>query len=196
MLVVGITGTIASGKSTTAAMFADEGVPVFSADATVHELYRGKAVKAVGDLFPAVIVDGAVDRRRLASVLAADPSLVARLEAVIHPLVREEEEAFVERSRRDGHRMIVIEHPLIFEKGERRRFDVVITTTAPAQLREERALTRSGMTEETFRLLSERQLPDEEKKARADFVVDTGLGMDAARASVRHILDRLAARQD
>ncbi|MGD9740575.1 MAG: dephospho-CoA kinase [Bauldia sp.] len=196
MRVIGITGTIASGKSTTAAMFGDEGVPVFSADATVHDLYRRKAVPAVGELFPSAVVDGEVDRRRLGTLLAADPSLVPRLEAIIHPLVRAEEEAFIARARAEGHPAVVIEHPLIFEKGERQRFDIVVATTAPAALREERALARPGMTRETYRLLSGRQLPDEEKQARADFVVDTGSGMDAARAAVRHILGRLAARRD
>lgn len=192
MLTVAITGTIASGKSTTAQMFAAAGIPVFSADAAVHALYEGSAVGPIGEAFPGVVVDGVVDRGRLGRVLRNDPAAMTRLEAIVHPMVKAEEQAFLDRARADGKAIAVVEHPLVFEQGDDDRFDAVIVTTAPEGMRRERALSRPRMTPDLYDYLTARQLPDEEKRRRADFVVDTGPGMDAAQSAVRHILAALS----
>lgn len=191
MLRIGITGTIASGKSTTAAMFADAGLPLFSADAAVHAAYRGDAVAPVAALVPEAVVGGALDRRVLAARVAADPALLRKLEAIVHPLVRAAEEDFVTSARAAGKPAVIVEHPLIFETAGRERFDTIIVTTAPAALRRARALARPGMTALEYELLSARQWPDAEKRAQADFIVDSSVGLDAARSRVGHILRSL-----
>ncbi|MGV8840468.1 MAG: dephospho-CoA kinase [Bauldia sp.] len=191
MIVVGLTGTIASGKSTTAAMFADQGIPVFSADEAVHLLYAGRAAPLVEAAFPGVIADGSVDRSRLAARLSADPGAVATLESIVHPLVREAEDAFRAAAAAAGCEIAVVEIPLLFETDAARRFDRIVVTTAPEEVRRSRALARGRMTSEVYDLLAARQLPDEEKRRRADFVVDTGPGLDAARSAVGNIIAAL-----
>jgi dephospho-CoA kinase len=191
MIVLGLTGAIASGKSTTAAMFAEAGVPVFSADAAVHQLYRGSAAALVEEAFPGIVVDGVVDRRRLAAAVARSEGGIERLEALIHPLVRREEASFLGRSAAAGHPLVVVEIPLLFETGAESVFDRIVVTTAPPDVRRQRALSRPSMTPELYSLLSSRQLTDEEKRRRADYVVDTGPGLDAARRSVTQILAEL-----
>ncbi|MCW5712910.1 MAG: dephospho-CoA kinase [Bauldia sp.] len=193
MIVVGLTGTIASGKSTTAEMFADNGIPVFSADEAVHLLYSGRAVAPIAAAFPDAVRDGKVERQRLAAILAADPGAVARLEAIVHPLVREEEEAFRKAAAAAGCEIVVVEIPLLFETDAARRFDRIVVTTAPDDVRRARALARARMTPEVYDLLTARQLSDPEKRRRADFVVDTGAGPDAARAAVGDIIAALAS---
>jgi dephospho-CoA kinase len=193
VIVVGLTGTIASGKTTTSEMFADHGIPVFSADEAVHLLYGGKAVAPVAADFPDAVRDGKVDRSRLSAILAADPGAVARLEAIVHPLVRAEEEAFRAAAEASGCEIAVVEIPLLFETDSSRRFDRIVVTTAPAEVRRARALARPRMTPEVYDLLSARQLSDEEKRRRADFVVDTGAGPDAARAAVSNIIAALVS---
>lgn len=193
MIVVGLTGTIASGKSTTAGMFADHGIPVFSADEAVHLLYGGRAVAPVAAAFPDAVRDGKVDRSRLAAILAAEPAAVARLEAIVHPLVREEEQAFRAAAEAAGCEIAVVEIPLLFETDASRRFDRVVVTTASPEIRRARALSRARMTPEVYELLSARQLSDADKRLRADFVVDTGDGPDAARAAVGNIIAALVS---
>ncbi len=193
MIVLGLTGSIGMGKSTTAAMFAGRGVPVNDADAVVHDLYRGRAVPLVAEAFPDAIVDGVVDRGRLAQAVLGDPQALKRLEAIVHPLVREAERAFVAEHRAAGTPLVVLDIPLLFEVGGEDRVDRIAVVTAPFEVQRERVLARPGMTEEKFSAILAKQLPDAEKRARADFVIDTGLGMNCAQAAVDRIIGELTA---
>jgi dephospho-CoA kinase len=192
MIVLGLTGSAAMGKSTTAVMFADEGVPVFDADAEVHRLYEGEAVPAIEAAFPGVTVNGRVDRDRLAKRVFGDQAALARLEAIVHPLVRAAEEKFRAEARAKGAPVVVLNTPLLFETGGVERVDAVVVVTAPAEVQRQRLFERPGMTEEKFSAMLARQIPDSEKRLRADFVIDTSRGLEAARADVRAILRRLA----
>jgi dephospho-CoA kinase len=193
MKVIGLTGSIAMGKTVTAAMFADAGVSVFNSDAAVHALYSegGAGVAVLRRLCPGVIVDGAVDRTRLREAVVRDPALLERIEREIHPLVREAEQAFLEAERARGARLALIDIPLLYETGRESDFDAVVVVSAPADVQRARALARPGMTSERLDLIMERQLPDSEKRKRAHFVVDTGQGLDHARRQVEAIVARL-----
>jgi len=196
MIIVGLTGSIGTGKSTTAGMFRDLGVPVHDADAVVHELYANEAVGPVGEAFPAAIVSGAVDRKALAAELAKSPDGFNRLERIIHPLVRQKEAAFLEAQRTAGTRLVVLDIPLLFETGGERRVDKVVVVSCSPDVQRQRVMARPGMTEEKFAMLLSRQLPDVEKRARADFVVNTDNGLDAAREQVKQILGTLIQESD
>lgn len=191
MIVLGLTGSIGTGKSTTAEMFRSLGVPVHDADATVHALYRNEAVGPVGVAFPGVIEDGAVDRKALAAHLAARPEDFKRLEAIIHPLVRQKENAFLEAQRAAGAPLVVLDIPLLFETGGERRVDKVVVVTCDSETQRQRVLARPGMTEEKFAMLLARQIPDAEKRARADLVVNTDNGLEDAREQVEQIVSSL-----
>lgn len=193
MIVLGLTGSIGMGKSTTARMFEEEGVPVHDSDATVHALYRGAAVEPIRARFPAAVVDGAVDREKLAAEVLGKPDALRELEKIVHPLVRAETEAFLRKHREDGTEIVVLDIPLLFETHGEGRVDRIVVVSAPAEVQRERVLARPGMTVEKFEAILNRQVPDAQKRARADFVVDTGKGMDAARAQVRDIIGQLAA---
>jgi dephospho-CoA kinase len=195
MIVIGLTGSIGMGKTETARMFAAEGVPVSESDAIVHRLYDqgGAAVMRVAAAFPAAIVDGRVDRGRLAGLLAAHPDDFARLEGIVHPLVRAEQEKFLDETRRRKARLAVLDIPLLFERGRDRDVDRIVVVSAPADTQRRRVLARPGMTEEKFAAILARQLPDAEKRARADFIVDSDRGLDYARAQVRRIIDALSS---
>jgi dephospho-CoA kinase len=190
VILIGLTGSVGMGKSTTAALFADEGVPVWDADAAVHRLYArgGAAVGPVGEAFPGVVVAGAVDRARLGERVHGDAAAFERLEALVHPLVAADRTAFVERAQAEGHDAVVLDIPLLFETGAEDRVDAVVVVTAPAQVQRERVLARPGWDETRLAALLERQTPDHHKRARADFVIDTSLGLEAARARVRTVL--------
>ena len=188
MLVLGLTGSLGMGKSTTAAFFADEGVPVHDADAAVHRLYAGEAAPLIEAAFPGTVVNGSVDRVKLAVRVLEDAEAMKRLEAIIHPLVRREEERFLAAAIAKGAGVAVLDIPLLYETGADRRCDAVVVVSASAQIQHERAMARPGMTEEKFRSIIARQLPDSEKRRRADFVVDSSQGFDSARAQVRAIL--------
>ncbi len=190
---LGLTGSLASGKSTTTAMFAKAGVAVFSADDAVHALYRGRAVPLIEAAFPGTVKNGEVDRARLAERVTRDPAALTRLEAIIHPLVRAEEERFLDESRAAGRRLALCDNPLLFETDAAARYDAVIVVTASESVRRARALARFGMTAERYEALAGRQMPDEEKRRRAHFVIDTDAGMDAAHRAVTDILRALAA---
>lgn len=196
MIIVGLTGSIGTGKSTTAGMFRDLGVPVHDADAAVHELYANEAVGPVGEAFPAAIVSGAVDRKALAAELAKSPDGFNRLERIIHPLVRQKEAAFLQAQRTAGTRLVVLDIPLLFETGGERRVDKVVVVSCSPDVQRQRVMARPGMTEEKFAMLLSRQLPDVEKRARADFVVNTDNGLDAAREQVKQILGTLIQESD
>lgn len=192
MLVLGLTGSIAMGKSTTAAMFAREGVPVHDADAAVARLYRGEAVAAVEKAFPGVAIDGIIDRQRLAAHVLNDAQALAKLEGIVHPLVRRSEAAFLERCRREGRRLVLLDIPLLFETGGEGRVDATVVVTADAATQRARVLARPGMTEEKLAAILARQMPDAEKRRGAHFVIDTGRGMNAAARTVRSVLRALA----
>lgn len=192
MITLGLTGSIGMGKSTTAKMFAAEGVPVYDADRAVHALYRGRAVPVVEAAFPGVVVDGVVDRTRLGALVLNDTAAMKRLEALIHPMVREEEMAFLERARTGHARCAVLDIPLLFETGRERTVDAVVVVTADAEVQRERVLARDGMATERFESILAKQMPDSQKRMRAHFLVDTGHGMDAARRTVRSIIEATA----
>jgi dephospho-CoA kinase len=196
MITVGLTGSIGMGKSTTAAMFAEAGAPVYDADAEVRRLYApgGAAVGPVGDAFPGVVVDGAVDRGRLGDRVLGDPEALARLNALVWPLMGEARAAFFARARTEAASVVVLDIPLLYETGGERGVDVSVVVTAPADLQRERVLARPGMTAEKFEAILQAQMPDAEKRRRADFVIDTSQGLDEARRQVADVLARLRAR--
>ncbi|MCD2182726.1 dephospho-CoA kinase [Rhizobium sp. GN54] len=191
MIILGLTGSIGTGKSTTAGMFRELGVPVHDSDATVHALYGGEAVGPVGEAFPAVVSDGVVDRKALAAELAARPDGFSRLEAIIHPLVRLKEAEFLLKQRTAGALLVVLDIPLLFETGADERVDKVLVVTCEPETQRRRVLARPGMTEEKFAMLMARQMPDVQKRQRADFVVKTDNGLEDARKQVKLIVDIL-----
>ncbi len=195
MFTLGLTGSIGMGKSTTAAMFRAAGAPVHDSDAVVHRLYAGRAAPLVEAAFPGVVRDGAVDRQLLAARVVGQPAEMRRLEAIVHPLVREEEEAFRRAAAAGRAAIAVLDIPLLFETGGEDRVDAVLVVTAPPKVQRARVLARPGMTEERFAAILARQTPDAEKRARAHFVVDTANGMVSARRQVGDILRALAAAQ-
>lgn len=185
-----LTGSIGMGKTTAARMFAEEGAPVFDSDATVHALYGpgGGAVAAVEAAFPGVAQDGAVDRKRLGEKVAHDPEAMKRLEAIVHPLVAAGRDGFLKAAREAGVRVVVFDIPLLFETGRDKDVDAIAVVSTTPELQRERVLARPGMTPARFEAILARQTPDAEKRARADFVIDTGVSFDAERARIREIL--------
>ena len=193
MITVGLTGSIGMGKSTTAAMFAAEGVPVYDADAEVHALYAkgGAAVEPLEAAFPGVVVDGAVDRAKLSHYVVGKPDALKRLEAIVHPLVGESRVGFFQDAVAAGADIVILDIPLLFETGGETRMDAVVVVTAPADLQRQRVLARPGMDEAKLDAILARQMADAEKRARAHFVIDTSLGLEHARIQVRDVLARL-----
>ncbi len=193
MLKVALTGSIAMGKSTVASIIRELGVPVFDADAAVHELYAagGKAVEPVGALFPDAIVDGAVDRTRLSGLVVGSPEAMAKLEQVVHPLVHNEQDEFLREANDQGQPIVVFDIPLLFEGNRADEFDAVLVVSAPAEKQRERALARPGMTVDKFEAILARQVPDADKCARADYVIPTGGSLDETRVAVVAALDDL-----
>lgn len=195
MLRVGLTGSIGMGKSTTAAMFADLGIPVHDADKTVHQLYRQPAVVAqIEAAFPGTTDDGVVDRKALGNIVLADADAMTRLEQMIHPLVREAENEFIAQAKRDGAPYTLFDIPLLFETGQKDRFDAIIVVSAGEKIQRERVLARDGMTPEKFKAIRAKQMPDEQKRSHADFIVETDNGLDDARAQIKHIHESLCKR--
>ncbi len=194
MIVLGLTGSIGMGKSTTARMFADEGIPVHDSDAAVHRLYDGQAVPVVEALFPGTTMDGKVDRERLARQVVGKPEALKKLEEVIHPLVRRDADRFLEEQKRKGEPLVVLDIPLLFETGGTERVDKIVVVTAPEDVQRQRVLSRGGMTEEKFAAILASQMPDAEKRKRADFLVDTSRGMEAARRQVNDMIRQLTSR--
>jgi dephospho-CoA kinase len=197
VIVAGLTGSMGMGKSATTAMFAEEGVPVHDADAAVHALYDvgGAAVAPVEAAFPGVVHDGRVDRAKLGARVVGDPEALARLEAIVHPLVAEAREAFLAHAREKGAALAVVDIPLLFETGAEGAFDAIIVVTAPAEVQRARVLSRPGMTPEKFEALLARQVPDAEKRRRADYLIDTGKGFEPAREQVRRLIALLTQSQ-
>jgi dephospho-CoA kinase len=193
MMLVGLTGSIGMGKSETAKMFAGEGVPVYDADAAVHALYAkgGDAVAPIGAAFPEAVKDGAVDRVALSKAVLGKPEAFKKLESIIHPLVAKVQLNWLEAQRRKGADIVVLDIPLLFETGGEARVDKVVVVSAPAEVQRTRVLARPEMTPEKFEAILAKQVPDAEKRAKADYVVDTSRGLDDARAQVRTIIKDL-----
>jgi len=193
MIRLGLTGSIGMGKSTTADFFRRLGVPVHDADATVHALYRGAAVAPVEAAFPGTTTAEGVDRPALAARVLGDAAALARLEAIVHPLVHAAERAFLEKAAAAGHRVVVLDIPLLFETGATRRIDAVVTVTAPAEVQRARVLARPGMTAEKLDQILARQMPDADKRRRSHFLIDTAAGLEPARRQVAAVLRAVTA---
>jgi dephospho-CoA kinase len=192
MFILGLTGSLGMGKSTTAKFFAEEGVPVHDADAAVHRLYEGEAVPLIEAAFPGTTADGRVDRDKLGKRVLGDAAALKQLESIVHPLVRKAEERFLTQAERTGAKVAVLDIPLLFETQGDKRCDAVVVVSVPPELQRARAFERPGMSEEKFQALLAKQTPDAEKRARADFIVDSGHGFEHARAQVRDILKQVS----
>lgn len=197
MILIGLTGSIGMGKSTTAAMFRDAGVPVYDADAAVRDLYDtgGAAVGPVGEAFPGVVKDGRVDREALREAVLGKPDELKRLNAIVHPLVGRDRVGFFAKAEADGANMVVLDIPLLFETGGHANVDAVVVASAPAEMQRERVLARPGMTPERLDAILAQQMADAEKRARAHFVVDTSSGLGPARQQVAEIIATLSDPQ-
>jgi dephospho-CoA kinase len=192
MLIIGLTGSIGMGKSTTLQMFADAGVPVYDADAAVHAVYASTAVPVVEAAFPGTTADGKVDRQKLSQRVLGNPEALKKLEQIVHPLLGAHRQKFLEDAEKAGAPIVLMDVPLLFETGGEKRMDAVIVVSAPAELQRERVLARENMTQEKLDAILARQMPDAEKRKRADFVVDTSRGLEPVRADVKDILARVA----
>src|SRR6202790_451166 len=188
MLILGLTGSIGMGESTTAKLFAEAGVPVYDADAIVHEVYAGEAAPAIEAAFPGTTIDGKVDRAKLSAKVVHDPAAIRQLEQIVHPMLRSYHQKFLEDAERSGAPVAVIDVPLLFETGGEKRVDAVVVVTTSPENQRERILARGSMTAEAFDSILARQLPDAEKRQRADFVVDTSHGLEPVRDQIRDIL--------
>src|SRR6267142_2423289 len=188
MLILGLTGSIGMGKSTTAKLFAEAGVPVYDADAMVHQLYEGEAVRAIEAAFPGTTADGKVDRKRLSARVVHDPAAIRQLEQIVHPMLGASRQKFFDDAERSGAPVVVVDVPLLFETGGEKRVDTVVVVTTSPENQRERILARGTMTNEALDSILARQLPDAEKRQRADFVVDTSHGLDPVRTAIRDIL--------
>jgi dephospho-CoA kinase len=190
--VLGLTGSLGMGKTTAARYFAEAGVPVHDSDAVVHALYEGKAVPAIERAFPGSTSGGKVDRAKLAAMVLNDSAALARLEAIVHPLVSDSTDEFLADAKAKGAPVVVLDVPLLFEVDTYKRCDAIVVVSAPADIQRQRVLERPGMTEEKFNAILAKQLPDAEKRRRADFIVDSSGDFEHARAQVRDILRAVA----
>jgi dephospho-CoA kinase len=188
MIILGLTGSIGMGKSTTAKLFAEAGVPVYDADATVHMVYEGEAAPAIEAAFPGTTANGRVDRAKLSAQVVHDAAAMKRLEQIVHPMLRAYHQKFLEDAERSGAPVAVVDVPLLFETGGEKRVDAVVVVTTSPEVQRQRILARDDMTGEKLDAILARQLPDAEKRKRADFVVDTSRGLDPVRARIRDIL--------
>ncbi len=188
MKILGLTGSVGMGKSTTAQMFVSEGIPMFDADAAVHHLYAGEAVPLIEREFPGSTTNGKVDREKLSLQVVGKPEALTRLEKLVHPLVGQLRAKFMHDAAQEHARAVLLDIPLLFETGDPSKFDAVIVVSAPAEVQRERVLARPGMTPEKFEAILKRQMPDSEKRARADFVINTGEGLESARKQVKQVL--------
>ena len=196
MVILGLTGSIGMGKSTTAAMFRDAGIPVFDADSCVHALYRGAAVVPVEAAFPGVTRDGTVDRELLRQRVLGDPAALRHLEAIVHPLVRDARTAFLSDAKLAGAKLAVLDVPLLYETGQDSAVDAVAVVSAPEPVQKARVMARPGMTEARLSAILGQQVPDAEKRARARFVIETGVGLAETRARVAEVIAALMTEQD
>ncbi|MEH2623559.1 dephospho-CoA kinase [Bradyrhizobium sp. AZCC 1719] len=188
MRILGLTGSIGMGKSTTSKLFTEAGVPVYDADAAVHKIYEGEAAPAIEAAFPGTTVDGKVDRAKLSAKVVHDPAAIKQLEQIVHPMLGASRQKFLDEAERSGAPVVVMDIPLLFETGGEKRVDAVVVVTTDPKTQRERILARGTMTSEALDAILARQLPDAEKRKRADFVVDTSHGLDPVRARIRDIL--------
>jgi dephospho-CoA kinase len=193
MILLGLTGSIGMGKSTTAKLFAEAGVPVYDADATVHSLYEGEAAPAIEAAFPGTTTaDGKVDRNKLSARVVHDPAAMKQLEGIVHPMLGASRQKFLREAEQSGAAVAVVDVPLLYETGGEKRVDAVVVVTTTPEIQRRRILARDNMTGEKLDAILARQLPDSEKRQRADFVVDTSHGLDPVRARIRDILAQAA----
>lgn len=188
MRILGLTGSIGMGKSTTAKLFAEAGVPIYDADAAVHRIYEGEAAPAIEAAFPGTTVDGKVDRPKLSAAVVHNPAAIKQLEQIVHPMLGASRAKFLEDAERSGAAVVVMDIPLLFETGGEKRVDAVVVVTTSPEIQRERILARGTMTSEALDAILARQLPDAEKRKRADFIVDTSHGLDPVRERIRDIL--------
>lgn len=191
MIKAGLTGSIGMGKTTTANMFRDEGIPVYDADAEVHALYKGEAVARIEQAFPGTEKNGKIDRTELARQVLGNPDAMKKLEAIVHPLVHKKEKQFLDEAKKQGHALVILDIPLLFETKGENRVEMVIVVTASPEEQRRRVLARTEMTEEKFESILQRQIPDTEKRKRADIIIDTGKGIEAVRRQVKQIIASL-----
>ncbi|WP_084396295.1 dephospho-CoA kinase [Henriciella aquimarina] len=198
MIILGLTGSIGMGKSATAAMFAEADIPVYDADAAVHSIYArgGLAVEPLGERFPSVVVDGAVSRQKLRDIVLEDPDALKDLEAIVHPLVGETQSQFRRDAIHGGAKLAVLDIPLLYETGGDARCDYTAVVTAPARVQRARVMMREEMSEEDFERILAKQMPDADKRARADFVISTAFGFDFTRTHVNAIIDLLTRMEE
>jgi dephospho-CoA kinase len=192
MIILGLTGSIGMGKSTAAAMFRDSGVPVFDADRCVHHIYAGQPPEALASRFPTAIIDGRIDRQRLASLALDDPDAISALEKIIHPAVENERNKFVGDERDKGARVVALDVPLLLETELWRRVDAVVVVSAPEKIQRERVLSREAMDEAKFDNILKRQIPDAKKKLRAHFILETQFGFEHTHRQVNNIISTLS----
>ena len=192
MIVLGLTGSIGMGKSTTAKFFKQKGIPVYDADETVHQLYQDESViKRITAIFDDCLTDNHIDRAKISRQIVQEPAKLVALEKIIHPLVREKENAFVATHRENGDKLVVLDIPLLFETGGLERVDKIAVVSAPLEIQRQRVLQRDGWTEEKFQAVLARQIPDSEKRMRADFIIDTSKGLEYAENEVDNIISHL-----
>lgn len=197
MIILGLTGSIGMGKSTTAEFFKKRNIPTYNADDAVHSLYQDKAViERIGSVFENSVINGRIDRTKISQEIIINPSKLENLEQIIHPLVREKETEFVEKHRKNNEKLIVLDIPLLFETGTAGRVDKIAVVSAPLDVQRQRVLAREGWNEEKFNRIISRQMPDQEKRRRADFVIDTGKGMEHAEEQVKKIIANLIGSTD
>ena len=188
MRILGLTGSIGMGKSTTAKLFAEAGVPVYDADAAVHQLYEGEAAPAIEAAFPGTTVNGKVDRQKLSARVVHDPAAIKQLEQIVHPMLGASRQKFFADAEAAKAPVVVLDIPLLFETGGEKRVDAVVVVSTSPELQRERVLARGTMDEAKLDAIIAKQMPDAEKRKRADFVVDTSHGLDPVRAQITHIL--------
>ncbi len=191
MIILGLTGSIGMGKSTTAQMFRDQNIPVHDADAVVHKLYAGKAASLIEAAFPGTTDAQGVDRVKLGNIVVGNEAAMKELEAIVHPLVRAAEIEFLENAKANNADLVILDIPLLFETNGQERVDGIIVVTAPASVQKQRVLARAGMDEEKFKNILSRQVPDAEKRQRADFIIDTSLGLENAQNEVTVIIEKI-----
>ncbi|KAB2700767.1 dephospho-CoA kinase [Brucella haematophila] len=194
MIILGLTGSIGMGKTTASNMFAEAGVPVYSADDAVHRLYSGRAAPLIEAAFPGTVANGTVDREKLSAEVIGKPDALKKLESIVHPLVREEEEAFLREAEAQGSAIALVDIPLLFETGGEKRVDRIVVVSAPADIQRARVLARPGMTAEKLDAILARQTPDAEKRARADFVLDTSGSFDNLRQQITAVIQKLSGK--
>lgn len=191
MKILGLTGSVGMGKSTTAQMFVEEGVPMFDADAAVHTLYKGEAAPLIEREFPGTTENGTVNREKLSMQVVGKAEALSRLEKIVHPLVGTLRAKFMKDAEKNGAKAILLDIPLLFETGDPSKFHAVIVVSAPAEVQRARVMARPGMTTEKLEAILKRQMPDSEKRARADFVINTGEGLESARKQVKEVLAKV-----